>query len=64
MKYKINLKGYDTLEPVSIDKQIELEAKNEDEAEIKAKEWCKTHSFMGGYDWDIKGIHLIEEICH
>lgn len=55
------LKGYDTMEYGSVMEEIEINAETKEEAEIKAKQWCKEHSTMGGYDWYVNSINRKEE---
>lgn len=60
MKYNANLIGYDTMEYGSARQTIEIIANDKDEAMIVAKDWCKEHSFMGGYEWHIERIVEVE----
>lgn len=56
--YKVKLVGFDTCEYGSTEKEIEIQAENDSEAEKKAKKWCEENSYMGGYDWFIDRIIL------
>jgi len=54
-KFIVPLRGDDTCEFNHIDKNLEVEANNEEEAKEKAKQWCDENSYMGGYDWGVVG---------
>ena len=59
--FKVNVRGYDTCEWRHIDKTIDIEASNKEEAEEKAKQWCSDNSYMGGYDWTTLSIDETED---
>lgn len=56
MEFKFEIVGYDTIEWGSVRREIVVEAENEIEARAKAKQWCKDHSSMGGYDYYVENI--------
>ena len=59
MKYKAHLKGHHTLIYESATHDLEIEAKDYDDARKQALKWCKDHTMMGGYEWFLKTIEQV-----
>lgn len=56
MLYTAKLKGYETLGCGTTYFNLEIEAEDEKEAKKKALEWCKENTYIGGYEWFLKGM--------
>ena len=60
-RFRVQVRGYDTMGWGSRDSEMIIEAENLDQAKVLAQKWCDENSFMGGYDWGVQSIREIEE---